>query len=69
MDFDGDGIEDFISGSYDPGDLYLFRGLGKGEYAAAENLVDKAGTHLVHHPERLIEYERLSVDADADSAV
>jgi len=28
VDYDDDGILDFISGSYDPGDIYLFRGLG-----------------------------------------
>ena len=34
MDYDNDGILDFISGSYDPGDLYLFRGEGKGKLQA-----------------------------------
>ena len=38
MDFDADGILDMISGSYDPGDLYLFRGLGKGKYAKGETI-------------------------------
>ena len=41
MDYDGDGITDFVSGSYDPGDVYLFRGLGEGEYAAVELLKDR----------------------------
>ena len=59
MDYDNDGILDFISGSYDPGDTYLFRGLGDGRYAAVEKIVDKAGVPIVHHPEQLVEYERL----------
>lgn len=66
MDFDDDGILDFISGSYDPGDLYLFRGLGDGRYAAVELLRDADGVPLVHHPEQLKEYQRLSGQKDAD---
>ena len=54
MDYDNDGVLDMVSGSYDPGDLYLFRGLGNGEYAARETLVDEAGTPLVHHPQKFL---------------
>ena len=50
MDYDNDGIKDIISGSYDPGDVYLIRGLGNGEYAAVESITDQDGTSLVHHP-------------------
>lgn len=57
--YDADGIQDFISGSYDPGDLDLFRGLGRGEYAAVERTLDEDGVPLVHHPEQLVLYERL----------
>ena len=53
MDYDDDGIEDFISGSYDPGGIYLFRGLGGGEFAAGEGLVDENNIPLVHHPSEL----------------
>lgn len=67
MDFNADGILDFISGSYDPGDLYFFRGLGGGKYAVVEKLRDKAGTPLVHHPRELIKYHRLKDDPGADS--
>lgn len=42
MDLDGDGISDLISGSW-PGELFFFKGLGKGEYAAPVKLKDKDG--------------------------
>jgi len=32
-----------ISGSYSPGELYLFRGTGKGEFAAGEIIKDSSG--------------------------
>ncbi len=56
MDYDGDGTLDMISGSYDPGDLYLFRGLGKGKYAARQLLRDENDVPLVHHPKELVKY-------------
>lgn len=37
MDLDGDGIGDILSGSYD-GELYFFKGKGKGEFAASVKL-------------------------------
>jgi hypothetical protein len=43
VDFDGDGILDLVSGSYDPGALYLFRGLGKGRFKARETICDRSG--------------------------
>jgi hypothetical protein len=42
VDLDGDGIPDILSGSW-PGELYLFRGLGKGKFAAGEQLKDRDG--------------------------
>lgn len=57
MDHDGDGILDIVSGSYDPGDLYLFRGLGKGRYAAGKKILDERGLPLVHHPDQLRAYQ------------
>ena len=42
MDLDGDGIPDLISGSW-PGEIFFFRGLGKGRFAAPEMLKDKDG--------------------------
>jgi len=42
VDLDGDGISDVISGSW-PGELYFFKGQGKGKYAASEKLKDSSG--------------------------
>jgi len=47
VDFDGDGKLDVISGSYSPGELYLFRGTGKGEFAEAEVIKDSQGRPLI----------------------
>ena len=43
MDFDGDGTLDLVSGSYDPGELYLFRGQGRGTFAASAVIKDRSG--------------------------
>ena len=56
MDHDGDGIDDILSGSYDPGDVWLFRGLGKGRYEKGRVLVDQNGVAIVHHPVELVRY-------------
>ena len=42
MDLDGDGQLDLISGSW-PGEIYFFRGQGKGEFEAPVKLKDKNG--------------------------
>jgi hypothetical protein len=47
VDFDGDGKLDLVSGSYDPGELYLFRGLGAGKFAAREVIKDKSGKPIL----------------------
>jgi hypothetical protein len=52
VDFDGDGKLDLISGSYDPGELYLFRGLGGGKFAAREVIRDKSGKPILRCPTR-----------------
>lgn len=66
MDHDGDGTLDLISGCYDPGDIFVARGLGEGAYGKFEALVDEAGTPLVHHPVKYRRYEKISADPDAD---
>ena len=42
MDLNGDGHLDIISGSW-PGELFYFRGKGKGDFEAPVKLKDKAG--------------------------
>ncbi|HEY8505272.1 MAG TPA: FG-GAP-like repeat-containing protein [Gemmataceae bacterium] len=71
MDFDGDGIDDLISGSYDPGALYLFRGQGGGEFKARETITDKSGKPVLLYPDQEVPYESFGswvamVDWDAD---
>lgn len=52
MDFDGDGKLDLVSGSYDPGELYLFRGLGQGKFAAREVIRDRSGKPILKVPDQ-----------------
>ncbi len=66
MDHDDDGIQDIVSGSYDPGDIWLFRGLGKGRYEAGVVLLDEAGVPLVHHPQELQRYHELRAKGRED---
>jgi hypothetical protein len=42
VDLDGDGILDLVSGSW-PGEIYFFKGKGKGEFEAPVKLRDKDG--------------------------
>jgi hypothetical protein len=42
-DIDNDGIPDLSSGSYYPGAVYWFRGLGQGRFAARQFIVDTSG--------------------------
>jgi len=66
VDHDGDGIDDLLSGSYDPGDIWLFRGLGKGQYEKGRVLVDENGVALVHHPVELVRYHELKAKANGE---
>lgn len=52
MDFDGDGTLDLVSGSYDPGELYLFRGVGKGEFEPREVIRDRNGKPILTAPDQ-----------------
>lgn len=40
-DLDGDGAVDLLSGGYLPGDIYFFRALGQGRFAARQSLIDE----------------------------
>jgi VCBS repeat protein len=71
VDFDGDGQLDLVSGSYDPGELYLFRGQGKGNFAAREVINDKSGKPIIRVPDQKDRVESFGswmalVDWDAD---
>ncbi|HEX6812843.1 MAG TPA: VCBS repeat-containing protein [Planctomycetota bacterium] len=65
MDFDQDGKLDFVSGSYDPGEVFLFRALGKGRFVHGDMLFDDAGVPLVHHPVEWRQHESLRGSKDA----
>jgi hypothetical protein len=45
VDLDGDGHLDILSGSW-PGELYLFRGKGKGQFAAGEKIKGSDGNEI-----------------------
>ncbi len=63
MDYDADGIDDVISGSiYE--DIYLFRGLGEGQFAKAKLLKDKDGKPL--EGGYCCTTELLDMDSDGD---
>ena len=52
VDYDGDGNLDLLSGSYDPGECYLFRGTAPGKFAARETVVDAAGQPVLRVPDQ-----------------
>jgi hypothetical protein len=52
VDFDADGHDDLVSGSYDPGEIYLFRGEGKGRFKARETLNDRSGRPILRKPDQ-----------------
>jgi hypothetical protein len=57
VNFDGDGTLDFVSGSYDLGEIYLFRGKGHGKLAASEVIKDRDGRPIlkVHNQKASVE--------------
>ncbi|BBO36037.1 FG-GAP repeat domain-containing protein [Lacipirellula parvula] len=70
-DLDGDGIQDLVSNSYDPGHCYLFRGLPDHQFAAREELLDKTGTPVRSSPQQQQDFQSFGsfytpVDWDAD---
>jgi hypothetical protein len=71
VDLDADGHLDLISGSYDPGALYLFRGLGKGELAAREVINGSDGKPVLTKPDQQQDVESFgswvaAIDWDED---
>jgi hypothetical protein len=71
VDFDNDGHFDLISGSYDPGEIYLFRGLGKGQYASRQTINDRNGRPILTNPNQQQDFESFgswvtTVDWDHD---
>ncbi|QDV39241.1 FG-GAP repeat domain-containing protein [Tautonia plasticadhaerens] len=72
MDFDADGTLDLISGSYDPGELYLFRGRGEGDFDPPEVIKDRDGRPILKVPDQKDRVESFGswttlVDWDYDS--
>jgi hypothetical protein len=57
VDFDGDGTPDLISGSYAPGEVYFFRGVGQGKFTARRAIKDKSGKPILKMPKQKAEYE------------
>lgn len=45
-DLDGDGIDDLITGSYTPGNIYVYKGKGHGEFEAGQTLQDENGKDI-----------------------
>jgi hypothetical protein len=57
VDFDHDGHLDLITGCYDPGAFYLFRGLGDGEYAERATICDREGNPVLTKPDQKQDFE------------
>ncbi len=51
VDIDGDGTADLSSGSYDPGAIYWFKGLGKARFDQRHMLTDVLGYPIYAYPE------------------
>lgn len=57
MDYDGDGKFDLVTGCYDPGEIYVFRGKGDGTFAKRETICDKNGKPILRVPEQTQSFE------------
>jgi len=47
VDLDADGNDEIISGSYWPGHVFVFQGLGEGKFAKGRKLEDSSGKRLI----------------------
>ena len=65
MDLDGDGIPDLISGSW-PGEIFFFKGKGKGRFEAPVKLKDKNGKTINIGGGRRDTGDMILVAGDAD---
>ncbi len=63
VDFDGDGIDDILSGSY-PGELHIFRGNKDGTFEAREDIKGTDGKSL--KPGRATTAHAVDLDGDGD---
>jgi hypothetical protein len=63
VDIDADGVLDLTSGSYDPGAIYWFKGLGQGRYTARQMLTDTFGIPVFAHLETLVSSDAGRVDS------
>jgi hypothetical protein len=50
-DLDGDGLDDMLANSYDPGHCHFLKGQTDGGFAAGVELMDVSGTPIRSHPE------------------
>ncbi len=71
VDLNGDGLQDFVSNSYDPGHCYFCRGMADHQFATPEELVDKTGVPVRCMPVQQQEFQSFGsfytpVDWDAD---
>jgi hypothetical protein len=57
VDFFGRGKLDLLSGSYDPGECYLFRAAGAGKFAERETINDKNGKPILRRPDQRQKFE------------
>ena len=70
MDLDGDGIGDILTGSY-PGELYFFKGQGKGEFAAPVKL-QRDGKNINLGPSSTVfatDWRGADLDLDSDGRI
>jgi hypothetical protein len=71
LDLNGDGLQDFISNSYDPGYCYYFQGLPDHRFEAPKELLDRSGVPVRSSPRQQQDIQSFGsfytpVDWDAD---